>query len=427
MLSEYTRAADGTLTPMSQPTVTTGVNPHDVVISPDGTSAYVDNFSSDDVSEYDVGSTGALAPKSSATIAAAPVPGNSEDPHGMAISPDGASVYVSDFNDEVIYELSVGAGGVLSAKPAATAPAGTEPSAIVVSPDGKYVYVADADAISQYAVGAGGELSPLSPASVPVAGANALAVSPDGRSVYVDTSDDLVDEFNVEAGGVLALNKSSPDVSTPGMPQGMAIASDGRGLYVAQGGSNDEVAVYIIGAEGVLSTASPATAPVAEGARALVVYPAPAASEAGAGTKAPPTAASAKPSCTISTEGSKVLLLAKAKGAQKHKKPKGKPGTLQSAVLCDQGASLTLTGKATAAIKPNVSKHRKHIKTFQLIAVRGTATAGQEITLAVKLPKAALKSLMTGAHEALTVTLAGSNANGIGTATATIKRLSVRR
>ena len=59
-------------------------------MSPDGGSVYVTNFDGDSVSQYDVGAGGALSPKSPATVAAGIVP------LGVAVSPDGGSVYVAN-------------------------------------------------------------------------------------------------------------------------------------------------------------------------------------------------------------------------------------------------------------------------------------------------------------------------------------------
>ena len=61
-----------------------------VAVSPDGTSVYVTNIGSSDVSQYDVGGGGVLTPKTPATVAAGGVP------VGVAVSPDGASVYVAN-------------------------------------------------------------------------------------------------------------------------------------------------------------------------------------------------------------------------------------------------------------------------------------------------------------------------------------------
>jgi DNA-binding beta-propeller fold protein YncE len=50
----------------------------------------------------------------------------------------------------------------------ATVVAGTNPYSVTVDPLGKYVYVANANSgtVSQYALGAGGGLTPLAPATV---------------------------------------------------------------------------------------------------------------------------------------------------------------------------------------------------------------------------------------------------------------------
>ena len=59
---------------MSPATVAAGLNPEGVAVSPDGESVYVANVSSDNVSQYDVGAGGALSPKNPATVAAGTCP-----------------------------------------------------------------------------------------------------------------------------------------------------------------------------------------------------------------------------------------------------------------------------------------------------------------------------------------------------------------
>ena len=110
----------------------------------------------------------------------------------MAVSPDGGSVYVTNNGGaNSVSQYDVGAGGVLSPKSPATVAAGDVPGGVAVSPDGASVYVANhgRHSVSQYDVGAGGALTPKSPATV-AAGANpaGVAVSPDGGSVYVTNS-----------------------------------------------------------------------------------------------------------------------------------------------------------------------------------------------------------------------------------------------
>ena len=76
----------------------------------------------------------------------------------MAVSPDSASVYVTNGFDDNISQYDVGGGGVLTPKTPATEPTGAFPVGVVVSPDGTSVYVANGggdDNISQYDVGVG--------------------------------------------------------------------------------------------------------------------------------------------------------------------------------------------------------------------------------------------------------------------------------
>jgi hypothetical protein len=87
-----------------------------------------------------------------------------------------------------ISQYDVGAGGMLSPKSPATVPGGPLPGEVAVSPDGLSAYVSNVAwaSVSQFDIGAGGALSPKSPAMVP-AGDDpfGVAVSPDGRSAYV--------------------------------------------------------------------------------------------------------------------------------------------------------------------------------------------------------------------------------------------------
>ena len=79
--------------------------------------------SSDSVSQYDVGAGGALSPKTPATVATGDL-----NPVGVAVSPDGRSVYVANFGDLTVIgsvsQYDVGAGGALSPKRPARVAAG---------------------------------------------------------------------------------------------------------------------------------------------------------------------------------------------------------------------------------------------------------------------------------------------------------------
>jgi DNA-binding beta-propeller fold protein YncE len=98
----------------------------------------------------------------------------------MAVSPDGRSVYVTNNVQGTILQYDVGPGGALSPKSPATVAGGLTPDGVAVSPDGSSVYVADAyGSVSQYDVGPGGALRPKSPFRVAAGrGSIGVAVSP---------------------------------------------------------------------------------------------------------------------------------------------------------------------------------------------------------------------------------------------------------
>jgi DNA-binding beta-propeller fold protein YncE len=181
-----------------------------------------------------------------------------------------------------VAQYNVGAGGELTPKSPATVPVdpfeGASPNAVAVSPDGHSVYVTarGPNEVAEYDVGTDGALMPkCSPSQLPsncpilapTDGAPFdVAVNPDGHSVYVTNGSDTISQYDVGAGGVL-FPKSPPTVATDRFPAGMAVSPDGRNVYVAITGG--AVAQYNVSAGGALSPRSPAT--VATGPNAVDV------------------------------------------------------------------------------------------------------------------------------------------------------------
>jgi DNA-binding beta-propeller fold protein YncE len=280
-VSQYGVGPGGALSPKRPATVAAGANPIGVAVSPNGRSVYVANFIGGNlggtVSQYDIGSGGELTPKSPATVFA------DSNPCGVAVSPDGHSVYVTNYRTEsqgTVSQYNVGAGGALSRKSPGSVITGGAACSVAVSPDGKSVYVANnAGSVSQYDVGPGGALSPKSPPAVTDGmGPFGVAVSPDGRSVYVtnfprgSVSPSTVSQFDVGVGGTLT-PKSPATVAAGISPEGVAVSPDGHNVYVANNGSG-KVSQYDVGAGGGLSPKSPAKVAAGDGPRGVAASPA---------------------------------------------------------------------------------------------------------------------------------------------------------
>ena len=156
-------------------------------------------------------------------------------PYTAAFSPDGGTLYVSNWNDSTVSRFSVGEGRLRPERSLTVSP---RPSAMVISRDGRTLYVAHAgaDAVSVVDLEEGrveatialGLTAQAPHGSTP----NALALSPDGRTLYVANADN-------NAVAVVELGPEEPRVRglipTGWYPTAVALSGDGRTLYVANG------------------------------------------------------------------------------------------------------------------------------------------------------------------------------------------------
>jgi DNA-binding beta-propeller fold protein YncE len=183
--------------------------------------------------------------------------------------------YVTNAIDGTVSQYNVGAGGLLAPLSPPTVVAGDRPSEVAVSPNGKSVYVANStsNSVSQYDVGPGGKLSPKSPPTV-AAGSipSGVAVSANGTSAYVTNGGDhTVSQYDVGPGGRLS-PKSPAMVAAVFDPSGVAVSPDGRSAYVTNF-EPSSISQYDVDAGGRLSPKSPATVGAPYDPTKMVVHP----------------------------------------------------------------------------------------------------------------------------------------------------------
>ena len=117
---------------LPSPSASTRVNPRGVVVSSDGTRAYVVNANSGTVSVIDTATNTVIK-----TITVG------SNPQDVAVSPDGTRAYVTDTDGTVSVVNTATGSNVVTPITVDGTPVG-----VVVSPDGKHAYVTDGGGLS---------------------------------------------------------------------------------------------------------------------------------------------------------------------------------------------------------------------------------------------------------------------------------------
>jgi DNA-binding beta-propeller fold protein YncE len=287
-VAQYSIGVGGLLTPDANPTVTAGLGPIAIALSPSAGFAYVANEDAGTVFEYTVGSGGMLSRTPSRTFKAGLAP------DAIAIAPNGRYLYVLDQfagtgsqTAGAVEQFTVAANGAVTPDATPSVPAGDQPDAITIAPNGRQVYVANfrgAAGVSQYAVGARGMLTPDRRAAVPAGGApHGIAISPNGRYVYVATEDGAgsvrnqlggVSQYTVGAAGMLTADPTASVKAGYGS-FAIAVSPDGKYVYVANDRTRGSrgVSQFTIGAGGMLSADHQAAVSAGEFPLAIAVAP----------------------------------------------------------------------------------------------------------------------------------------------------------
>jgi YVTN family beta-propeller protein len=212
----------------------------DVVFSPDGKHAYASAGGNNKIRVYDVQG------QQLTERASIPLPTTGPDgkpinpgPAGLAIAPDGRTLYAANSLSDSITIIDTTA-----AKVTATVPVGHNPYTVLLAPDGRTAYVSNWGEQS---------VTVLDTATTQVRGTiqvgthpNALALNPTRNELYVANGDsDSVSVLDIATTTVVRTIDLAPyrGAQEGSSPNALAVAPDGRHLYVTNAGNNDVVVV----------------------------------------------------------------------------------------------------------------------------------------------------------------------------------------
>ncbi len=277
--------------------VPTGKGPHEVAISPDGRTAYVSNYGSfaifreGEQARMEPGHTLTVIALKSRQVKATFDLGEYKQPHGIVVSRDGKSLWVTVEGSQAVVELDAATGRVVKSWKTA------QNVSHMVTPtrDEKKLYVANIGSGSVTVI----HRRTDEVRSIPTgAGAEGIAISRDGKEVWVtnrgantisvlDTATDTVVD-TLESGGVMpirikftvdgkqawvsnarsntvtvfdaATRKLLDTIEVGAVPVGIQMTPDGKRAFVANTNDN-KVTVIDVASRRVLSTFAPGTEP----------------------------------------------------------------------------------------------------------------------------------------------------------------------
>jgi DNA-binding beta-propeller fold protein YncE len=127
--------------------------------------------------------------------------------------------------------------------------------------------------VSQYDVGAGGLLAPKTPPTVSTGMTpGRLALAPDGRSLYVTNyGDAALSQYDVGPGGLLTA-KTPASIPTGAGPFAVAVSPSGRSVYVSNL-SAKTISQFDVGAGGTLTAKTPPTVDTGTSPGGIAVSP----------------------------------------------------------------------------------------------------------------------------------------------------------
>lgn len=259
--------------------ISVGSEPDAIAITPDGTTAYVANSGDGTISK--------IALSTDTVQATIDVGGN---PTGIAIAPDGETAYVTNNNPgfENLIPITLSNDTVQPGIPVGTlvsgTPTATDPVAVAITPDGTTAYVVDRGSNT-----VAGALTPVdlatatagTPFSQIAGSGTALGTAPDAIAITPNAGAAYVTNFGSGTISQVTLtNDVATAISTGSAgtdPLGVAVTPDGTGVYVADGIPTTVGSTTPAGTVSVLTTPTtaeqPASIAVGEAPDAIAITP----------------------------------------------------------------------------------------------------------------------------------------------------------
>ncbi|MFM8602095.1 MAG: fibronectin type III domain-containing protein [Actinomycetota bacterium] len=194
-------------------TITVGSTPRSVAVTPDGTKAYVANYSSNTVSVINTATNTVTA-----TITVGSVPNR------VVISPDGTKAYVANYSGNSVSVINTATNTVT-----ATIAIGQSPWSIVINPAGTRLYTGNVNHGTVSVINATTNLHMTN-----------VTVGSSPHEVEISTSGDRVFAANYSSGSVSVINTTTNTVASTitgfSNPMALATSIDDATLYVGQYG-----------------------------------------------------------------------------------------------------------------------------------------------------------------------------------------------
>jgi 6-phosphogluconolactonase (cycloisomerase 2 family) len=245
--------AKGTLSRVQAVPAPAGRGTRAIAVDPGGRFVYATNVGDGSISGYSISlATGEVRP-----LAGSPFVSTDAGTVSIVIDPLGRFVYAS--NDNLNGTVSGFAidrdNGGLSHVPKSPLPVAPGPGPLAIDPRGRFLYVGASTSAAFNINPANGELSPITTSFA--ASPQGLAIDPSGRFLFATYASDRVIVYRIEASGTLTETGNAP---TGAGPKGVAVARDGRHLFVVNAGGGT-ITTYRIADDGTLTSIATDAAP----------------------------------------------------------------------------------------------------------------------------------------------------------------------